>query len=1188
MIWAKCSWRGAATVALALIALGGTTGVSTAEEAGAPPFLFAFGGRGSAPGAFEVARGLAVEDATGDVYAVDQSNHRVEQFSPWGVFIRMFGHEVNASTHGSVCSAGESCEAGVPGSVGGQFEFPQGVAVDNGTSSSSRGDVYVVDFINDRVEKFGPAGEFLLAFGKEVDATTHANVCTAASGHTCQAGKAGTGEDEFQWPVDSFIDVGSTGSVYVGDENRIQEFAPTGEHTGQITLAGVGQITALAIDASGDLYVASSGLAGVHKYNQAGVQLAEFDPGSKAVEAIALNPAGDLFVGEHPPAARYRILEYSPAGAQLASVGSEALYGESESTGLAANASGTLYVSEDFPENATTPYRILAFGNPPPGEPPQVPPSIDSESVSSLGVTDATVRAEISPHFLETTYYVQYGTDTSYSLGDVPVPPGTVLGGGEVQTDQPASVTLSGLTPGTLYHYRFLAQSKGGTTIGADQTFTTFPSGAAVGLPDGRVYEQVSSMKKAGNEAGIETSGSGEVGFAYGVASADGEHVVYKQVGPSGETHSGTDFYSVSSRDATAGWNVSAVLPPGCGVNGSNFLNEIPHSVEPSADFSRFVFAAGGAFGAGDCEEGTWAVYRTPPGASEPEFWLSRPTIPSPKRPGATARMVVIGDSPSLSTVYFAYPGTLVPEDASRAPHVGEFESTSAFGLYEWNDGKLGSAGILPNEPGEPGYKPEKSSAEGEPDPYGVVPAATVGETTDPAPEPSQLDNEVSQDGSKIFFVSPEPERAGEAGTPTELYVREHHADASPTTALVSRDELKGGEPAPGAGAETAVTPVNGPRSPYLFASPDGSRAFFASTDQLTSTAPAGAAVKGYEFNVDSNELLYLPGFGEPASAPFSTILASSHDGSSFIFENPSTKQVELWQRPLGGPETVTEIASYSTPSSPTFTARAVKHGGLTAYVLQTNAVLSGGFNNSAAGRQIYRYVPGEKLACVSCAPAGTVQSSTQPLTWGRVVADEGARIFFGTAEKLLASAKNGVEDVYEWEQVGTGSCHAEEHEGGCLHLISSGVSPDPSFLIDSSESGNDVLFATRDGLVKGDTDESYDVYDARVDGGFPEPAPPAECLGSCRTPTAPPPLAAPLTTVLGPSGNLTAPLEASPPPAKPKPKALTRAQKLAKALKACRKKPKKKQAMCKRQASRKYGAKPKAKRTQRSSRRRA
>jgi hypothetical protein len=32
---------------------------------------------------------------------------------------------------------------------------------------------------------------------------------------------------------------------------------------------------------------------------------------------------------------------------------------------------------------------------------------------------------------------------------------------------------LSGLTPGTTYHYRVVATSSAGTTVGADQTFTT-------------------------------------------------------------------------------------------------------------------------------------------------------------------------------------------------------------------------------------------------------------------------------------------------------------------------------------------------------------------------------------------------------------------------------------------------------------------------------------------------------------------------------------------------------------------------------------------------------------------------------------------------------------------------------------------------------------------------------------------
>jgi hypothetical protein len=192
--------------------------------------------------------------------------------------------------------------------------------------------------------------------------------------------------------------------------------------------------------------------------------------------------------------------------------------------------------------------------------------------------------------------------------------------------------------------------------------------------------------------------------------------------------------------------------------------------------------------------------------------------------------------------------------------------------------------------------------------------------------------------------------------------------------------------------------------------------------------------------------------------------------------------------------------------------------------------------------------------------------------------------VFFATATKLAPAAESGVEGVYEWEQAGTGSCQSEEQEGGCVYLVSS--SPDPSFYLDNDESGENVFFATRAGLVKGDTDESYDVYDARVGGGFAE-SQPTECAGTCRAAGAGPSLSAALSTTVGPAENTTrTTIESSGSP-KPKPKPLTRAQKLAKALKACAKKPKRKRAACIKQAKKLYGAKAKAKRHAGSKRRR-
>jgi NHL repeat-containing protein len=1209
--------RSAGRILLALVAAAAlvlTAALGVAAGAETLRLLGSFGSPGAGGAQFRSPRGVAVDTShgpsRGDVYVADLFNQRVEKFGSVGNFLLAFGKAVNATkvkqagegksvseAEENVCTAssGDVCQAAESGPANSEFKLPLGVAVDPGS-----GDVYVEDFSNHRVEKYTPSGEFLLMLGGGVNKTTGGNVCTAAE--VCQAGVTASsseaGEGKFHpWGVGAFLAVGSSGTVYVGDENRVQEFNSAGVYKSQIELPGTGRVTALALDSSEDLYVVSQALSGVRKYNSAGAQLAVLDPGAagSTLTALALQPGtGDVFVALHQEG-EVRIQRYTPAGALSAESEGGLL---AASTGLSVNASGTVYAADSNDEAGAD--KVLLLGEPPTeGNPP---PSIDTESVTSLGATEATLGAQIDPHFLKTVYYVEYGPSTEYSLGRVPASPATIaLGGGVVQADEPAAVALDGLTPGTTYHFRFVAESETAkgetlTSRGPDRSFTTFAAGASAGLPDGRVYEQASPLHSNGNETGVGVNGS-VVFREYGVASPDGERVLFFQQGSLGETRSGYDIYSVSTRDAQTGWHASAALPPGCGVNASNFFGEEPQSLLPSADLSSVAFAAAGGFGAGNCLQPTkedplaydMGLYRTAVRASEPEHWLTKPTISAEEQahgaPGPTPNPVInevpiaVGGSPDLQSVYFTFFGTLVPEDRTRAKNVEASPANSAYGFYEWTSGGgLRSAGVLPDEPGEP--------AKGEPDEYGAVPAATGRELHKPRPRPTELNNEVSSDGSKAFFISPDPvfahefqNRTGKTlPSPTELYVRERSSDGTARTVLVSRDEreLEEGKPkpAPGAGFEEAVVPVNTYTSPYVFASPDGSRAFFASADRLTEAAPQGSRVKEYEFNLDTNRLTYMEKFAEPPSRPFSTILASSQDGSSFIFENTAERKLQLWERSPGGQEQVTDLAAFSAPTSPSFEARAVRGGAGTAFVVRTDAVLNpGSFDNGAATQQVYRYVHGGKLTCVSCAPDGTAQSEAQGFGWARVIADQGARVFFVTAEQLLARATNGVDNVYEWEQAGTGSCHSEERAGGCVYLISTGSDPNPSELIDSSESGNDVFLASSQPLVHGDSGETYAVYDARVNGGFPEQAPPAECLGSCRTPTAPPALAAPLSTVLGPSGNLTAPLAASPPSAKPKPKPLTRAQKLARALKACAKKPKRKRAACVRQAQSHYGA---------------
>ena len=147
-----------------------------------------------------------------------------------------------------------------------------------------------------------------------------------------------------------------------------------------------------------------------------------------------------------------------------------------------------------------------------------------------------------------------------------------------------------------------------------------------------------------------------------------------------------------------------------------------------------------------------------------------------------------------------------------------------------------------------------------------------------------------------------------------------------------------------------------------------------------------------------------------------------------------------------------------------------------------------------------------------------------------RVLSSDGSRLYFESADPLLARDTNGEIDVYQWERAGRGGCSAAEPTyspaaKGCVDLISSGQSELDSRFIDASPSGSDVFFATLASLYPADPG-LVDVYDARALGGFPAPPAPApECEGEqCQSPPPAPEFETPATlNNVGP-GNLAAP----------------------------------------------------------------
>lgn len=101
-------------------------------------------------------------------------------------------------------------------------------------------------------------------------------------------------------------------------------------------------------------------------------------------------------------------------------------------------------------------------------------PAIVSDGVSGVTQTAAVLSAQLNPNRSSTTYHFEYGPAPSYGSS---TRESTSLGADGVIHG--ASVQLSGLQPGTTYHFRVVATNAVGKTADGDQVFTTAPLQAA-------------------------------------------------------------------------------------------------------------------------------------------------------------------------------------------------------------------------------------------------------------------------------------------------------------------------------------------------------------------------------------------------------------------------------------------------------------------------------------------------------------------------------------------------------------------------------------------------------------------------------------------------------------------------------------------------------------------------------------
>jgi hypothetical protein len=399
-----------------------------------------------------------------------------------------------------------------------------------------------------------------------------------------------------------------------------------------------------------------------------------------------------------------------------------------------------------------------------------------------------------------------------------------------------------------------------------------------------------------------------------------------------------------------------------------------------------------------------------------------------------------------------------------------------------------------------------------------------------------------AEDGSLVFFTSNEG-LGGDPYTDTELY------EANTT-------EHQIGPAAPG-----SVYPISAGGGPGFLdgellgataIANDGSHVYFVAKGVLAGNTDAegGTATQGepnlYVFDTATGQTTFVVTLGqrdvetedEPgplvAEPDLDRPAIPTPDGTVLIFDSSANL---TGQNEAGPATTLTAEAEYGreTPITVASTAgmiagRTVQIGSgpfaetrrITAVVDATHLKLSSPFNYShQAGEsvellsafELYRYATANgSLVCVSCSPPGVVTRGSVGLGGGAggtygdsgypvPMSADGSRIFFTTTSSLLPGDVNGEEqpvgpfraslalDVYEWE-------------GGQLHLISAGRTTGAA-LAGTTPSGNDVFFLTAARLA-GKSDGFYNLYDARVGGGFGTPPAPPSCEGTGCRPTAP------------------------------------------------------------------------------------
>jgi hypothetical protein len=808
------------------------------------------------------------------------------------------------------------------------------------------------------------------------------------------------------------------------------------------------------------------------------------------------------------------------------------------------SASGPQTVSSDIvgtvPGN-TYHYRVVAsnplgttYGEDVTFEAPQIP-AIVSQSVSNLTATSVDLNASINPHSSVTTYHFEYGPSSEYGQ-TAPIPEGSL---GASNTAQPVSVHLSDVTPHTIYHFQVVATNEYGTTESGDLSFNFYPPSCpnqavrqetnADSLPDCRAYELV-SPEDAGTAAiftgptpqSPTATSPSRMSFAGGIGAIPG-------VGDPANVKA--DLY-MSTR-TTTGWKTKYVGLP---ATMAQWSGGPPWNVIERNEYYAMAFEgvltdpSMSHIGIWDrgyyyCNVNDYATCQVD-GAEEGYFGL--PDVPK----GHSDAPYVVNTTTGNITDRW-------PTNVATVPFgekfVGHTDASADMSHFIFTSNIPFTPGGLPGSspPGEthPGGNP--GSMYDNDTVNGTLSVVSLNEEEEPI---EAMPVETSNDGSHILMTVGGARQFGtfaKTSGPGQLFMR---VDDARTYDIAAGHNVQ-----------------------YVDMTPDGSKVYFTSSDDLTPDSS----------DTDTSRDLYM--WSEASNSPnHITLISKGNDGTTgntdscnaswttkcgvgiITFAGFTTNEVNYERQYTdqvggagGAPEYEDVVApgngdiyfispeqldgDFGVPNAENlYDFRNGKLQFVTALTPETPSCVysMGGAACSARGvarmeitpndehmafltssqvtdydnaghSEIYLYTPATgDLRCTSCLPSGDPPSMDVTASHdGRFLANDG-RTFFNTNEPLVLQDTNQATDVYEYVD-GRPQLITS---GTATANNSSGLTTLFSFigLIGVSADGTDVYFSTTDTLVGQDRNgDNVKIYDARTAGGFPFVAPPPGCAAA-------------------------------------------------------------------------------------------